>query len=417
MASINASTLPSMQSAKHPLKFIIVGGSLAGLMTGIVLKRLGHSVQILERNPPSTSFRSQGAGIVAQSQTLAFFKRHDRTNTQLTVTSKLRHYLDRQGGEFNMEASQQHMTSWDLLYNVLRANFDGVCDSGYCSAPQTEPNDGDVLYQMDSVVDSVEKRGDCVEVIWLNGGNGQSTSSADIVIGCDGPSSTLRAVVDPSAERTYAGYLAWRGTTSEAALSPRCYDAFVEKFTFYHSQGLQVLAYLIPGKCGTRTAGERLLNWVWYCNYEAESEELNDILTDDDGRRHRWTMPADALSRSVWNKQRAHADAVLPPQFAELVRGTEKPFVQLITDVAASRVSYIEGKLLLLGDALAGFRPHTAASTNQAAHDALLLEQLLIGNLDSEGWEQAVLRYARIVQRSGIDMGNRSQFGHHPLSG
>ena len=94
-------------------------------MAGIVLKRLGHTVHILERSPPSKSLRSQGAGIVAQPQTLAFFRKHDRTHTPLNVTSRLRHYLDRNGNEIDAEESQQSMTSWDLLSCTIASQWRG----------------------------------------------------------------------------------------------------------------------------------------------------------------------------------------------------------------------------------------------------------------------------------------------------
>ena len=239
---------------------------------------------------------------------------------------------------------------------------------------------------------------------------------ADLVVACDGPSSVLRSVVAPSAKRTYAGYVAWRGTVPESLLGSQEREAFVEKFTFFHAEGIQILAYLIPGKAGTCDTDERLLNWVWYCNYEDESSELEALLTDKEGDIHHWTMPSGKVRDGIWSKQKDYAEAVLPFQFAKLVRGTSEPFVQLVTDVVASQASHFGGKLLLAGDALAGFRPHTASSTNQAAYDALLLESLMSGDVTMHHWEQAVIQYAHTMQRHGVSIGDRSQFGHHPLA-
>jgi 2-polyprenyl-6-methoxyphenol hydroxylase-like FAD-dependent oxidoreductase len=42
---------------------------------------------------------------------------------------------------------------------------------------------------------------------------------ADIVIGADGPSSTVRKLLLPEVERTYVGYVTWRGTVKESLLS------------------------------------------------------------------------------------------------------------------------------------------------------------------------------------------------------
>jgi len=43
--------------------------------------------------------------------------------------------------------------------------------------------------------------------------------------------------------------------------------------------------------------------------------------------------------------------------------------VQAITDVTSPQPLYMNDKVVLIGDALAGFRPHTVASTSQAAFD------------------------------------------------
>jgi len=37
--------------ANKKLNVVVVGGSLGGLFTGLVLKRLGHKIRILERTP------------------------------------------------------------------------------------------------------------------------------------------------------------------------------------------------------------------------------------------------------------------------------------------------------------------------------------------------------------------------------
>lgn len=87
-------------------------------------------------------------------------------------------------------------------------------------------------------------------------------------------------------------------------------------------------------------------------------------MTDADGERHRITMPPGKTAPAAWEKQRHIAREALPPQFAEIVCKTTKPFVQAITDVISPQNEYLNGKVVLIGDALAGFRPHTVASTS-----------------------------------------------------
>ena len=121
------------------------------------------------------------------------------------------------------------------------------------------------------------------------------------------------------------------------------------------------------------------------------------------------------MSPKIWSAQQEHAQGSLPPQFSELVQKTKEPFVQVITDVLAPKSVFMDGKVLLVGDALAGFRPHTAASTSQAALHALLLEQYMLGQIELSKWERRTQEWARWMSERGIQMGDLSQFGKHPL--
>ncbi|KAJ4298201.1 hypothetical protein N0V90_006100 [Kalmusia sp. IMI 367209] len=243
---------------------------------------------------------------------------------------------------------------------------------------------------------------------------------ADLVVGADGPSSTIRSLLQPEVKRTYAGYVALRGTVREDEVTPKTLQAFKDRFTFFHTRGIQILAYLIPGENGTLEPGKRLINFVYYTNFPSKSldepsEELAELMTDTDGVRHRITMPPGKTSPRAWEKQRVIAKEKLPPQFAEIVRATKKPFVQAVTDVISPTNEFFNGKVLLLGDALAGFRPHTVASTSQAAFDVMVLADMLRGELSRKEWKKQTMAYARTIQKRGIDMGNRSQHQDLPL--
>lgn len=154
--------------------------------------------------------------------------------------------------------------------------------------------------------------------------------------------------------------------------------------------------YTIPGDKGSLEPGERFLNYVWYCNYAENSVELADLMTDINGHRHQKTLPIGGVRDEIWSKQKALAKEILAPSFAELVTKTSQPFVATISDTISPRASFLDGKLLLVGDALAGFRPNAALSTNQAAFDALLLAKLVKGEMTGREWERAVLRYANV---------------------
>jgi 2-polyprenyl-6-methoxyphenol hydroxylase-like FAD-dependent oxidoreductase len=90
---------------------IIVGGSLGGLLTGVVLKRLGHKVTIFERSPIPL-LQDQGAGIVAGGDTLNYLKHFDRIQKDVAVVSPVRHYLNIKGEEIDREEWEQKMTRY-----------------------------------------------------------------------------------------------------------------------------------------------------------------------------------------------------------------------------------------------------------------------------------------------------------------
>ena len=84
-------------------------------------------VTILERSATAL-LHNQGAGVVAGKETQQFFDTYVKAARDIAVTSKQRLYLDRQGGivEGSVENRQQRMTSWDLLYRLLRWRVDAV---------------------------------------------------------------------------------------------------------------------------------------------------------------------------------------------------------------------------------------------------------------------------------------------------
>ncbi|OSS48929.1 hypothetical protein B5807_07073 [Epicoccum nigrum] len=410
----------------QPKNIAIVGGSLGDLFAGVALKHLRKdlSIRILERNP-TPLLHDQGAGVVAGQDVQEFFRKHDRTKTSLTITSHERLYLDRSGKIIDRENTEQHMTSWDLLYHLLRANFDGV-GSEYAKAPAPEAHEGVTTYNYGHQVIKVNvENAKSLSILARTSKGDDVKIDADIIIGADGPSSEIRKLIDSSVKRTYAGYVAWRGTVPEDQVSQAATDVFVKKFPFFHTEGIQILAYTIPGLNGTVEPGKRLINWVWYVNYEEDSPEHVQLMTDKDGKKHHITLPPGGIQDSVWQRQKKLAKEILPPQFAELVNKTEVPFIQAITDVISpDAVLPSNHRVVLIGDALAGFRPHTAASTNQAALDAMKLakaiERILEGadrDKTLKQWEEDVLDYAKSMQRHGVNIGNRSQFGTHPLRG
>ena len=385
----------------NPEDIVIVGGSLGGLFAGVALKTHGYNTTILERTNQFL-LDNQGAGIVAGGDTIKFFEKYDRSGKPVAVPSYKRLYLNQQGNVIHEEVNRQNMTSWDLSYYLLRANYDRV-ESSYLQGaklPEERPTDGTVNYRYGCTVTDIVDKGSYVRVEFKvkreDGTETEESLSTRLVIAADGPSSTIRGIIEPSIERKYAGYVVIRGTVPEPEGSESALEVFRERFCFYHDSGIQNLTYTIAGENGNTSPGHRLLNYVWYANFPEGELELEKLMTDKDGKRRRITIPPGMIDWSAWEMLKNKASDRLPPQMAEMAHKTRNPFVQCITDVISPKNLYMRDKLALVGDALAGFRPHTVASTSQAAFDVMALVDWLDGKIDRKQFVKQTMQFARL---------------------
>src|SRR5436305_14112651 len=106
------------------------------------------------------------------------------------------------------ENMKQNMTSWDLSYYLLRANFDGL-KSGYCQVPEKQEGDGVTRYEYGHIVTGLEEGEESsAKVLFRKHSDTLGTMGADLVIGADGPSSTVRKTFHPEVQRKLVGYCA-----------------------------------------------------------------------------------------------------------------------------------------------------------------------------------------------------------------
>jgi 2-polyprenyl-6-methoxyphenol hydroxylase-like FAD-dependent oxidoreductase len=152
--------------------------------------------------------------------------------------------------------------------------------------------------------------------------------------------------------------------------------------------------YIIPGENGSSTPGERHLNLVWYYNCSQNSLEYEAAMTDVNGVRHQRTVPFGKVRSELWAKQQAHSNEKFAVPIKEIVNQIEVPFVTAVSDCVSPRASFYDGKLFLVGDALALFRPNVAQSTNQSALHSLLLGKYLQGEITLGQYESEVMSFA-----------------------
>jgi 2-polyprenyl-6-methoxyphenol hydroxylase-like FAD-dependent oxidoreductase len=369
---------------------IVIGGSLGGLFTGIMLRSIGWKVNIYERS--DRTLDSRGGGVVLQSDVVEAFERAGISTQSLGVEARERYYLKSDGSIDQLMPMRQLLTSWNLLYGSMRRHF-----------PSKHYHYGKPLLD-------IEQNGDRVTANFADG----TQDTADLLIGADGPNSTVRHQLLPDTHYRYAGYVAYRGLVNENELESEAAALFTERFVFYQFPNSHILQYVIPGEGESLVPGERRFNWVWYVNYD-ETTELPRILTDKDGKRRDYSIPPGAIAPDVEKEMRLYANNVLAPPFQKLVAATPEPFVQAILDLGVPQMVF--GRVALVGDAAFIPRPHTAASTAKAAANAISLAEALVKTNHNvtkalQTWQPSQLAYGRQLMASGQQMGDRSQFSH-----
>ena len=340
-----------MTVSSQKRRALVVGGSLAGLMAGLLLRRAGWDVDVYERVPEDMSER--GGGIATQDAMWASFTRAGLDVAERPgVRIERRVVFGRDGAVLAEKAIAETVSSWDTIYRLMLGAFPGE------------------RYHLGRGVASVEQDDVGVTAVFEDG----TRETADLLVAADGAGSTVRRTLLPAVRSGYANYIAWRGLVDEADLPEIARENLAGLWSFCVPPGEQMLSYTVPGAGGALAEGERRHNFVWYQPAEP-GHVLPDLLTDASGQEHRPNIPPPAIRPERSEAMRAHADAVLSPAYAAFVRATRQPFLQPIADHLSPRFAF--GRVVLIGDAAAQARPHVGAGTSKAIADAEALADAL----------------------------------------
>jgi 2-polyprenyl-6-methoxyphenol hydroxylase-like FAD-dependent oxidoreductase len=329
---------------------LVVGGSMSGLLAGLLLRRGGWEVDIFER--VESELAGRGAGIVAQPDLIETLRRLGIDPADLGVEVTTRKILDASGALAGVFECPQVLTAWERVYRALRDAF----------PPER--------YHRGRGVGSFAQSERSVVVHFSDGG----TAEGDLLVGADGLRSTIRQQCLPELAPLYAGYVAWRALIPEAAFPPAIHRALFGYMTFCLPPGEQCLGYPVAGPDNDLRPGHRRFNVVWYRPADEESE-LRRLLTDESGATHTISIPPPLIRREAIADMRAAAERLLPPQFREIIRMIDEPILQPIYDLESPRMAF--GRVAIVGDAAFVARPHVAAGVAKAADDAAVLVEAL----------------------------------------
>jgi len=334
---------------------IVIGGSMSGLLSGLLLRRAGWAVNIYERVDSELSGR--GAGIVAQYELIARLKALGLKTDELGVAITTRKILDRNGRLTHEFECPQVLTAWERVYRLLRDAF-----------PPAHYHRGRGLSRFTQDTEQVTAHfSDGEKVV------------ADLLVGADGIRSTVRQQAAPDVTPLYAGYSAWRALIAESAFPPDVHRDLFEFMTFTLPPGEQFLGYPVAGPDNDLRSGHRRYNVVWYRPAD-EKTKLPWLLTDERGQQHAISIPPPLIRREAIAEMRTDAERLLGPQFRQVVKLIDEPILQPIYDLESPRMAF--GRVAIAGDAAFVARPHVAAGVSKAADDAATLAEALNAESD-----------------------------------
>src|SRR3954452_4925724 len=100
---------------------VVVGGSIGGLTTALLLRDLGWDVDVFER---STRDDARGGGIVLQPDTTRWLtERRAQALDSLTTSTNVVQYLGIDNAVAHREYAQWTYSSWATLHSALLRDF------------------------------------------------------------------------------------------------------------------------------------------------------------------------------------------------------------------------------------------------------------------------------------------------------
>jgi 2,6-dihydroxypyridine 3-monooxygenase len=367
-------------------RIAVVGGSLGGLTAALVLRDLGQDVSVYERSEAELEQRGAGIGLLPTSYRY-LVERGLCDLDEISISTTHIRYLDRKGRIIHEQLQPYRFSSWNTVYRSLLRCF------------------GRERYLLGREMVDFQPRDSKVSIAFA----GQGDVDVDLLVCADGVGSRARARLLPGIRPAYVGYVAWRGLVSEKELDAKA-ASLNDAITYHVYANSHILVYPIPGPDGSVRPGERLINFVWYRNYQTGGD-LEDLMTDSEGTFREISLPPGLARAEHVAEMRATAAARLPARIAEVVLATATPFVQAIFDLDVAKMAF--GRVCLIGDAAFVVRPHAAAGTAKAAADAWALAAALEDQPDVESalavWEPGQLELGRRLLDRTRRVGRRSQ--------
>lgn len=374
------------------LKVTVIGGSIVGTATALMLQHNGIDACVYEADPRHAANRA--GGVLGLEHTALDALEHKAgipqdeivtatsdTETVVNLTLSNKTVLQRRSCKY-----PGRTTTWTACF---RAMLDRLAPGTYHPGHR--------------ITDVIEDAVGGVPVARLHFANG-ATNTADVIVFADGRNSWGRRHFDPTRRLHYAGYVAHRG------LADQCPPDLAHAFVRQQAPGATAFNTFPVNGVG--------IDWTLYLNqspalYEQHFGALPDELTF-------------AFPRKITDDVRRFVDAaarqLLPAKEADVVERTRERMAVPVVDVdPPTRMVWPVGRsrVLLLGDALGTVHPSTARGANAGIEQAedleKVLHQIVRWGADTDAalsaMERRQLRSVQSAVREGPILGARMGLG------
>jgi 2-polyprenyl-6-methoxyphenol hydroxylase-like FAD-dependent oxidoreductase len=343
-----------MTTANESGPVIVVGASLAGLMTGLALSREGIEVTMLERAgaDPRTG-AAVGVDPARLARVTGVRLPNQPSSSATSVTPGIH--------------------SWTAVHAHLTA------------AVTADPR---ITLHHRARVQTV---GQDDQRAWVRTDDGR-TFDGGAVIGADGHSSVVRGAVAPGIpDAAFAGYVIWLGVSDEASLPES--SRWPRDVAFLDSHDGLMLGYPLPGPDGQATPGQRRLGWAWY------DATRNDLFTalgsvKDNVVQHSLRpsdIPSEIYAELARDAQHSWPEpwrnAVLDGVRCQSIIGI--PIAEYVPNQLAA------GRIVIIGDAAHVPSPMTGSGFSASLSDAEAVANTLTTGLERNAVAEALADYER----------------------
>ncbi|GAA5062494.1 FAD-dependent oxidoreductase [Erythrobacter westpacificensis] len=308
------------------LKILIIGGGIGGLTSAIALRRDGHKVIVIEKDPDWSVY---GVGIIQQANVIRAMAELDLVDDYMAA-----------GVPFNKVAI--HAPDGTLVAEVPMPQLvEGYPASMGIGRPSLHKILGDRTISSGADVrlgvtaESIDDRGDDVQVTFSDGSEGVF----DIVIGADGVySDTRKAIMPDEAGPEFTGQAVWR-------------------YNFPRPADLDALhAYNGPIGAGLVPINEELM-YLYLTTPEPENP---------------W-YPKEELAEAMRGKMRGHSAQDIR-DMADAVTDNDGVVYRPLEGMML-RQDWHVGRVVLLGDAVHATTPHLGQGAGLAVEDSIVLAE------------------------------------------